>query len=517
MTSAGSDLGVAASPGGLDGLVLAVRAGAGGVVARHPGVLLVVPVVAAGQVEETGGLLEICARYGGAGGVTTVRQLAGRLAGAEPGAAPGCCLLTSIGEQRLAVLVHGGVDVVLRSEPAGELLLSGLDSLTWVERTVDLLALSSIEIAAAPLAGRPPIGSALSPGTDTLANTLTDSLTDTVAESVVDPGADTLADARAYLAASGGAGPAAGWLDLLRGVVPGVGAALTVRGASPALTAVPANVSAPAGPAVPAGPVVPVVLADPDGPVGPDGPVVPPAPDVVAEPEAQVAPAGPARPVLSVGPSRTPAPASAPGPDGADLGPVPSGEFESVLLLDATPEDAPPAEPLPVTAELDEVQAAEGLVLVDGALCSRGHFNDPDSRYCSTCGIAMLQHTLQLVSRPRPPLGVLILDDGATVSLAADYVIGRKPDGDEDVRAGRAQALQLTDRDNAVSRVHARVTLAGWRVLLSDCGSANGTYLAPPGAPSWIPVDPRAPVRLLTGTKVLIGGRVLVFESYGQF
>ena len=42
----------------------------------------------------------------------------------------------------------------------------------------------------------------------------------------------------------------------------------------------------------------------------------------------------------------------------------------------------------------------------------------------------------RLQRRPRPPLGVLVFDDGTRVTLDGDYVLGREPVLDFDVMAG---------------------------------------------------------------------------------
>ena len=46
-----------------------------------------------------------------------------------------------------------------------------------------------------------------------------------------------------------------------------------------------------------------------------------------------------------------------------------------------------------------------------------------------------------LVRGPRPPLGLLVFDDGATYTVDADYLVGRMPDGDERVRSGELRAI----------------------------------------------------------------------------
>ena len=115
----------------------------------------------------------------------------------------------------------------------------------------------------------------------------------------------------------------------------------------------------------------------------------------------------------------------------------------------------------------------------------------------------------QLTKAPRkgkrPPLGVLVLDDGSVFQLDADYVIGREPSLDSSVADGSARPLRLTDAEGLVSRIHARVELDGWQVYISDLESANGTYVQLPGEPDGQLLTPRVRTPLIAGTHVRVG------------
>jgi hypothetical protein len=167
--------------------------------------------------------------------------------------------------------------------------------------------------------------------------------------------------------------------------------------------------------------------------------------------------------------------------------------------------------PLPVAGE----QAPDPGTLVDGIVCSRGHFNDPRSAYCSECGIATGTGSGEFVSAPRPALGVLIFEDGTAFSVDGDYVLGREPELDPAVVSGAARPLAITVEDSAISRVHAVLRLDGWRVLLQDRGSANGTFVAyAPDTDDWRRLDPAQPAVLTPGLRVRFGRQVAVFESH---
>jgi hypothetical protein len=176
--------------------------------------------------------------------------------------------------------------------------------------------------------------------------------------------------------------------------------------------------------------------------------------------------------------------------------------------------------PLPVAGATGDsvvgpaTTAAE--TLVDGVLCPDGHFTDPDQATCRTCG-TQLPPDGHRVSRPRPPLGILVTDGGTIYTVTGDVVIGREPEQAPDVLAGRARPLPLRDEARSTSRVHARLTVRGWRVLLSDNASANGTFVSGHGAAGpWLPVTPQAPVRLAHGDRVRLGKRQLLFDTWRE-
>ncbi len=152
-------------------------------------------------------------------------------------------------------------------------------------------------------------------------------------------------------------------------------------------------------------------------------------------------------------------------------------------------------------------------MVVKGFRCSRNHHNDPRVSFCSVCGIRMDQRTGILVDGRRPPLGLLVLDIGATFVLDDNYLLGRNPEVDEAVIRSRLRPIRLDDDSGTLSRVHAEIRLEGWDVLLIDRGSANGSFLAASGQSGWTRLTPLQPVVLSPGTHVRIGRRTFTFES----
>ena len=182
---------------------------------------------------------------------------------------------------------------------------------------------------------------------------------------------------------------------------------------------------------------------------------------------------------------------------------------------DGTSTNGPPEPPIAdiSTMRLEQLGAVEPVV-VDGAMCTRMHFNAPDAMFCRECRVSMREVTKNTRRQPRPPLGVLLIDDGRGYLLDRDYVIGREPLLDDDVAAGRATPLPITDAEGLVSRLHLRVSLVGWRVEVRDLGSANGSVLYRAGGPRTL--GPMDAVVLDPGARISVGRRNVQFLSYDQ-
>ncbi|MBF6465879.1 FHA domain-containing protein [Nocardia beijingensis] len=155
-------------------------------------------------------------------------------------------------------------------------------------------------------------------------------------------------------------------------------------------------------------------------------------------------------------------------------------------------------------------------VIVHGFQCARRHHNDPRVSFCAVCGIRMDQLTCVLSEGVRPPLGVLLLDDGTSFVLDSDCVLGREPEYSEAVARG-ARPLRLEDTSGGMSRAHAEIRLVEWDVTVVDGGSTNGTHIRHPGRQEWVRAVPGRPVTLAPGAQIQLGGRVLTFDSpHGQ-
>jgi hypothetical protein len=238
--------------------------------------------------------------------------------------------------------------------------------------------------------------------------------------------------------------------------------------------------------------------------------------DVPAMPDARPSPVKPDAPAMTMVPPTVleiDAVAGLPG-----SGPTVNSNdwFAQRPLADQSPRRSPAAE-TPPAETLDTGPYAEGTaggddpraVLVEGVLCARDHFNDPGARACRHCGIGLDQPPRNLLRRLRPPLGVLVLDDGTRVPLDGDYVLGREPTFDSDVIDGRARPLRINDPNGTVSRLHLRISLIGWQVEVSDLGSANGSVLQSSGGER--PLAPFVPTMIEPGARIGIGHRSMQY------
>lgn len=215
-----------------------------------------------------------------------------------------------------------------------------------------------------------------------------------------------------------------------------------------------------------------------------------------------------------------PAPAAPPAPPtpavGRPLPPPPADEqisFQSVLLDDVE-EDMDDFEPLPIVDDAAQVMEDSPQEQVRGVYCKNRHFNDPRVLFCGICGINMVQQTPVLVNGVRPPLGVIVLDDGSVFQLDNPYLLGRDPSTDERIATGEFRPLPIIDQSNQVSRVHARLEMRGWDVVLVDNNSTNGTFVHVPRTPDWVRMPPGTEQVLVQGTRVRIGHRTLAFNTH---
>ena len=195
-------------------------------------------------------------------------------------------------------------------------------------------------------------------------------------------------------------------------------------------------------------------------------------------------------------------------PESAESGP----QFESVLLIGTPTVHSEQALHLPLGGEI-------GIRTINAQRCeafgARAGISTIPNRRIARCVGSQWFSSPTSTRSPRPPLGVMIFDDGAVFSVDDDYVLGREPESDHSVASGSARALTLIDAAASISRVHALLRLDGWRTTLEDRGSANGTFVAEArDSEQWHQLQPGESAVLVTGQRIRLGHRTAVFESH---
>lgn len=118
--------------------------------------------------------------------------------------------------------------------------------------------------------------------------------------------------------------------------------------------------------------------------------------------------------------------------------------------------------------------------------CADGHLNPPHADACRACGSDIF--TQAPIRLDAPDLGVLQFSHGPTVQLVRPLLIGRSPKLSGALPSGGVPDLVAVPSPNQdISRTHLEVRVEGWRVMVVDRDSTNGTTVALPG---------RAPQRL---------------------
>ncbi|MGD9528423.1 hypothetical protein [Pseudonocardia sp.] len=434
------------------------------------------------------------------------RRLGRWLGSLDPGPDFGTIAATEAG---IAIFLHGGVDAVVGGQRH-----SARDSGAWLDRLLEypagpLVLLPSDE----PTPDNSPRGVFdLRGGVVPAGTVLLVPRSGTLPSVLATPAVGGCADGRgaaepaaaepAVVAEPAAAEPAAEPAVATANAAEPAAAAGAVEVDVPAVAGVPAPVAAGGGPAT-----AMAVASTPPAPlpaVGRTLAVPPPMPsgEPVALPEPASATTGLAGPVTSAGRRHARiSPILGVGPDEPPRAPLDTG--------------APPHTPWPTSgdgAPESLPDGADGVPMAAGFRCARDHLNDPRNHFCVVCGIRMNERTGVVEIGPRPPLGVLVFDDGSTYTLDADYLLGRMPESDPRVVGGELRALPVEDPQAQLSRGHLVIKLDGWDVTAID-ESTNGTLVAYATDRAWSRLTPRTPLRLLPGTRVRVGGRSFVFES----
>jgi len=243
-----------------------------------------------------------------------------------------------------------------------------------------------------------------------------------------------------------------------------------------------------------------------------------------------------AKPVVAVGPAGAPGPRIVPhSPYDLDEGTVPGGGFLLLPASAAGPTTADPTAAGPTTADpttagtdlLDlrsvtrpgsrplpgvaEPAAPGSGPIVEVTYCPAGHPNHPAIGRCARCNATVTPRSPQ--SGHRPPVGVLLADDGTVYRVDGDLLIGSAPFDDPEVADGRRRPLRLSSPAGNLAPAHAEIQVSGWALRVTDRGSAAGTHLVRPGRSDWERLVPFRAEPLEPGSHISLGQRVLTFVS----
>ena len=148
-----------------------------------------------------------------------------------------------------------------------------------------------------------------------------------------------------------------------------------------------------------------------------------------------------------------------------------------------------------------------------GAVCPRGHLNHPGASTCSRCGSSFPVGNPQTAG-PRPPVGILLADDGSIWSLDGGCLIGTDPASAPEAQNGRIQAIAMrAGANHTMAPVQAEIQVRGWSAYLVDRGAEGGASIQGPAAEGWSQLARNEQRELTNGAHLSCGGRVLTYLS----
>lgn len=173
--------------------------------------------------------------------------------------------------------------------------------------------------------------------------------------------------------------------------------------------------------------------------------------------------------------------------------------------LVAVPSSLPPAPP-PTVRPPDGAAAT-----VLAAVCPYGHPNPPGSRRCTDCGVRVTDPQSHRVAQPA--LATLRVTDGTQALLDRVVLVGRAPSERGEVPA---RLLTVPSPAHDISRTHLEIAPDGWRVLVKDLHSTNGTVLVTPDGVSRRPLPPGEAVPVPLGSVLELAEGVSVLLDLPQ-
>lgn len=153
---------------------------------------------------------------------------------------------------------------------------------------------------------------------------------------------------------------------------------------------------------------------------------------------------------------------------------------------------------------------AEGPTVL-GVVCPYGHANPPGATRCSDCGVRIRETEPRLV--PQPVLATLRVSDGTQLTLDRLVRVGRAPVGPGDVDM---RLLTVPSPSHDISRTHLEIVADGWRIMVKDLNSTNGTMLTVPNGGERQPLPPGESVPVPLGSVLELADGVSVLLDLPQ-
>ncbi len=178
--------------------------------------------------------------------------------------------------------------------------------------------------------------------------------------------------------------------------------------------------------------------------------------------------------------------------------------------LVALPASLPPA-PTSLAPTAPHPPAAASTPTVLAVLCPYGHPNPPESKRCTDCGVRVIDAEPRRVAQPA--LATLRVTDGTQAVLDRVVLVGRAPSERGELPA---RLLTVPSPAHDISRTHLEIAPDGWRVLVKDLNSTNGTVLVGPDGASRRPLPPGQAVPVALGSILELAEGVSVLLDLPQ-
>ena len=144
-------------------------------------------------------------------------------------------------------------------------------------------------------------------------------------------------------------------------------------------------------------------------------------------------------------------------------------------------------------------------VMVPAQHCPYGHPNPPEATQCWSCKAAIQPGPV--ASAVRPSLGWLEFNDGKRIPVDRNILIGRNPAIHRLAATELPKLVTVESPNQDISRNHLSVLLDGWRILLDDLNTTNGTTVREPTG-AIVKLIPGQPYLAVTGCRVQLGDGV---------